>query len=89
RLYKTDLHIFLDVADSGCGIPAEERERVTERFYRAERARNTKGNGLGLSLVKAIAEAHAAELRLEDNRPGLIVRLIFKTNASSIGKKVA
>jgi len=43
------------VSDSGPGIPAEERARVFRRFYRLERSRSTPGNGLGLSLVGAIA----------------------------------
>lgn len=72
----------LAVADSGPGVPAEDRERVIERFARLESSRNTPGSGLGLSLVAAVAGLHHAELRLEDNRPGLRVVMAF-TNARS------
>jgi signal transduction histidine kinase len=63
------------VADSGPGIPDEEKAHVLERYVRLESSRHTPGNGLGLSLVKAVAGLHGAELVLEDNRPGLIVTL--------------
>ena len=66
------------VADSGPGVPPEEREAVLRRFYRLEPARNTPGSGLGLSLVAAVAQLHEAVLTLEDNAPGLVVRLRFR-----------
>lgn len=69
--------VALDVADDGPGIPEFERDRVFKRFYRLEKSRTTAGTGLGLSLAKAIAELHGAEIRLGDNRPGLIVRICF------------
>ena len=65
------------VRDSGAGIPAAEREHVLERFVRLESSRHTPGNGLGLSLVKAVARLHGAELRLGDAGPGLTVTLRF------------
>lgn len=67
----------LTVADGGPGIPAAERERALTRFYRLEQSRTTPGNGLGLAMVKAIADLHGAALVLEDNRPGLSVVLLF------------
>ena len=63
------------VADNGPGIPASERDRVFERFARLDQARSKPGNGLGLALVKAVAEQHGGSLQLSDNVPGLIVRL--------------
>jgi signal transduction histidine kinase len=63
------------VADTGPGIPEAERERVLERFVRLEADRSTPGNGLGLSLVGAVAKLHGARLSLADNRPGLQVHL--------------
>ena len=63
--------VFVSVEDQGTGIPAMERERATDRFYRGETARSTPGAGLGLSLVLAVAQLHGGSLRLEDNRPGL------------------
>lgn len=65
------------VADAGPGIAPEDRERVLERFVRLESSRSTPGNGLGLSLVKAVARQHDALLALDDNRPGLKVTLTF------------
>jgi len=59
------------VADSGPGIPAEQRERVQDRFVRLEESRKRPGSGLGLSLVRAVARAHGGALALEDNAPGL------------------
>ena len=65
------------VADNGPGIPEHERERVFERFVRLENERNSPGNGLGLSLVKAVAHLHNAKLTLADNEPGLRATLHF------------
>lgn len=67
----------LAVTDTGPGIPEAERGQVLKRLYRLERSRTTEGNGLGLSLVAAIAAAHGAALALEDAAPGLRVRLSF------------
>jgi signal transduction histidine kinase len=66
----------ITVADNGPGIPADERERVFDRFYRLDRSRTTSGSGLGLALVKAIAGLHGMVITLEDNQPGL--RVILK-----------
>ena len=63
----------LTVADTGPGIPAEEYGRVLQRFYRLEQSRTTPGSGLGLALVKAVAELHDASVTLSDNYPGLRV----------------
>jgi signal transduction histidine kinase len=73
---ESDL-IYIIVADQGPGIPAEQRGHVLERFVRLDTARAMNGNGLGLSLVKAVAALHKAELRLEDNQPGLRVTLVL------------
>ena len=62
--------IVLTVADNGPGIPAKERGRVFERFYRLERSRSTPGNGLGLSLVAAVAQLHDAEVALDCGQQG-------------------
>ena len=65
------------VADTGPGIPEADRQRVLDRFVRLEGSRSTPGSGLGLALVSAVAKLHGARLELEDNQPGLIVRLSF------------
>ncbi len=65
----------LVIADSGPGIAVAEREKVLQHFYRTEASRSTPGNGLGLSLVAAVARLHRGTIRLEDNQPGLRVVL--------------
>ncbi|MDX3925144.1 MAG: ATP-binding protein [Shinella sp.] len=73
---RADL-ICLTVSDNGPGIPEDERVRVFDRFYRLEKSRTTAGSGLGLSLVKAIADLHEAKVALHDNAPGLTVTVTF------------
>ena len=65
------------VADDGPGIPTDEHENVFRRFYRLERERSSTGHGLGLSLVRAIADLHGASVRLADNKPGLRISITF------------
>lgn len=79
-----DHRVVLRVRDNGPGIPQAERSRVFDRFYRGElapgQARDGLGSGLGLSIVKAIAERHDAQVRIsepEDGLPGLLVEVIF------------
>lgn len=74
---RVDGAIELSVSDSGVGIPEAARERVLERFVRLDVSRNQPGSGLGLSLVRAVAQLHFASLQLADNRPGLKVTLRF------------
>ena len=71
----------LVVADDGPGIPPEDRERAVQRFVRLDASRTQPGNGLGLALVAAVARMHGAQLVLDDNRPGLAVRLLFDAAA--------
>ena len=68
---------LLSVADDGPGIPADECQHVFERFYRLERSRSAPGNGLGLSLVAAVARLHGARIEMADNAPGLKIQLRF------------
>ncbi|ETK37400.1 ATP-binding protein [Microbispora sp. ATCC PTA-5024] len=69
----------LTVADDGPGIPAEDRERVFDRFTRLDsaRSRDDGGAGLGLAIVRTTVEAHGGTVHLEDAAPGLraVVRL--------------
>jgi signal transduction histidine kinase len=74
---KSPSAIAVAVNDSGPGIPAEERARVFQRFYRLERSRSAPGSGLGLTLVEAIAALHDVSIELTDNGPGLSVTLRF------------
>ncbi|SDB10723.1 sensor histidine kinase [Belnapia rosea] len=61
--------IEVAVADDGPGLVPEDRAHAGERFFRADKARATPGSGLGLSLVQAVVNLHAGELRLEDATP--------------------
>lgn len=54
------------VADSGMGIPLDERERIFERFFRGDRARHTEGTGLGLAITKHIISAHGGSIWAEE-----------------------
>jgi len=65
----------LTITDDGPGIPPEEREPVFRRFHRLDRARSTPGSGLGLALVRAVAQLHGLAVLLEDAGPGLRVRI--------------
>lgn len=67
--------VLVDVQDDGPGVPAELRPKLAERFFRVDSSRNEPGNGLGLSLVTAIASVHGGTLVLEDAAPGLLARL--------------
>lgn len=67
----------LSIADHGPGIPVDERKHVFRRFYRLERSRRATGNGLGLSLVAAVAHLHGARIDMMDNAPGLKIQLQF------------
>jgi signal transduction histidine kinase len=65
------------IADDGPGIPADQHQRVFKRFYRLEQSRYAPGNGLGLSLVAAVANLHGARIEMLDNAPGLKFKLWF------------
>lgn len=76
----SDGRAFLEVADSGPGIPAAERERVFDRFYRrgGDNENSNTGSGLGLSIVRTIAERHGAQVSLADSDSGgLRARVCF------------
>ena len=63
------------VEDDGPGIPEAERGNVFRRFHRLDAARSTPGSGLGLALVRAVADLHGMAIALEDAAPGLRVRI--------------
>jgi two-component system, OmpR family, sensor kinase len=73
---ERDGAVVLTVADDGPGVPAELRERVFERFVRGGGDRSTS-SGLGLSIVRAVAESHGGSVELQDAAPGtrFVVRL--------------
>ena len=79
--------VQLSVSDNGAGIPAEDRERVLNRFYRREGTEAT-GSGLGLAIVHNIAKAHHAILELSDNLKcsGLVVSVTFPAKSAAVNK---
>jgi signal transduction histidine kinase len=64
-------HVVIEVADHGPGIPADEQQRVFERFYRADHARAAErgGAGLGLAIAHWIVDLHGGDIRAEDRQP--------------------
>lgn len=73
----------LSVRDEGPGIPAAERERVFERLYRLDSARDTPGLGLGLSLVQSVVALHRGRIVLDDATPGLAVTLYLPAGGAA------
>ena len=61
---------FIRITDNGCGIPAADRERVFERFYRASSNKNEQvaGNGLGLVIVQRIVSLHEGNIKIIDGK---------------------
>ncbi|TWB24927.1 sensor histidine kinase [Nitrospirillum bahiense] len=66
----------VEVSDTGPGIPAAERAAVVRRLYRLDKSRHIQGNGLGLSLVQAIAALHGFKLVIDGNDLGAVIALI-------------
>lgn len=97
RVQRAETEAVLSVSDTGPGIPAAERSRVFDRFYRGAGAA-APGSGLGLAIVKRIADRHRASIRLEDAEPGRGLRVTvrlpvaaskdsFSSNPSTPGKE--
>ncbi len=77
-LKKDGEQIVLSVSDDGIGIAEEEQEKIFDRFYRSDTSRSIQGTGLGLSMVKKIAELHGAKIGLESKiDQGSTFRIIF------------
>jgi two-component system, OmpR family, sensor kinase len=73
-------HVILEIEDSGVGIPEEERERVLDPFYRVLGSDQT-GSGLGLSIVKTIAERLQGRIELSESSQfpqGLKARVVLE-----------
>ena len=72
---------WLTVSDTGVGIPADELPHIWNRLYRGDKSRSTRGLGLGLSLVKAIVEAHRGRVEVEST-PGAGSRFTLRLPAA-------
>lgn len=62
RLWEEKNHVSFEVKDYGCGMSEETQKHIYDRFYRADKSRNTEGFGLGLALVHKIIEIHKGEI---------------------------
>jgi signal transduction histidine kinase len=75
--------LHLSVTDEGAGIPDDDVERATERFFRGESARSTPGFGLGLTLVRAVAQLHGGNVQLLQANPGLKAVLTLQSGGET------
>ncbi|MFC6791596.1 sensor histidine kinase [Methylobacterium komagatae] len=84
RVARTESGARLEVEDEGPGIPAGEREKVFERFYRVVSRGGPEGSGLGLAIVRALADriGGAVTLRARPEGPGLVARVDFRVPPS-------
>jgi signal transduction histidine kinase len=79
-LEDTSKGICLSVTDEGIGIPDSEKPHIFKKFYRigSEDTRKTKGTGLGLFIVKEVADRHQARIKIKNNLPaGTVFRIVF------------
>lgn len=89
-LKRFNNRIIIGVFDSGRGLPTTEFENLARRFYRAEQSRTTPGNGLGLSMVSAVAALHYGRLWFVDNPLclesgfGVVISLPVRTTSAAL-----
>jgi signal transduction histidine kinase len=82
RAERADGGVQIEVADTGAGIPGEERTRVFEAFHRLDPSRSDGGAGLGLAISRAIVEAHGGRIWVADAGPGTRIRVWLQAAAS-------
>ena len=86
RLSEQSGNAALEVRDTGPGVPEAEQPRIWERLYRGDQSRSQSGLGLGLSLVRAIVEAHGGTAKVQNASEGgavFLVRLPLKSAGTS------
>ena len=90
KLYRDNGVVKLEVADHGIGITRRDQSKIFEKFYRAgdPLVHNTKGSGLGLSLVRHITQAHGGEIAVEST-PGKGSRFILSLPLSAAAQQPA
>ena len=92
NLYRQNGAVKLEVIDHGIGIPSQEQQKIFEKFYRVgdPLVHNTKGSGLGLSLVRHIVEAHGGDV-IVDSAPGQGSKftITLPVNAATIASSAA
>ena len=77
RADRVGHELRLEVSDRGPGIPAEHRGKVFEPFFQVDSSRAGMGSGLGLTIARWIVSAHGGTIKLMDNEPGLVVRVLL------------
>ena len=86
RITEEAGRLFLMVSDTGSGIQPQDRDKIYKRFYRGDGSRSTSGNGLGLSLVKAIVVACGGTIEVESAQgAGTTFRVIFPVASPAAG----
>lgn len=83
--------VVLTVADEGCGIPRELRERVFDKFFRATGGGNQDqpaGSGMGLAIAQGIVEAHGGRIFIEDGANGIGVKVVVALKTESHTQKI-
>jgi signal transduction histidine kinase len=89
NLYRTNGAVNIEVIDHGIGIPPGEQGKIFEKFYRAgdPLVHNTKGSGLGLSLVRHIVQAHGGEVSVE-SAPGKGSKFTIALPIAAVGQEL-
>jgi two-component system OmpR family sensor kinase len=86
RAFDDRAFVFVEVADTGPGIPEEELPRVWEELYRGQGARGVPGSGLGLALTRTILERHGDQVRLRSRLgQGTVVTMRLPTTRRGVG----
>jgi signal transduction histidine kinase len=75
------------ISDAGPGVPAEARQRIFERFGRADTGRGIRGSGLGLAIVSTIARAHGGTVRLDSSPAGSRFALVVPADPSQTAER--
>jgi signal transduction histidine kinase len=79
-LFRNGNESIIQVRDSGPGIGEDERDAVTQRFYRSDKSRRSEGVGLGLSLVAAIVKLHGFQFTISSG-PGCVAQIVCAPSA--------
>jgi two-component system sensor kinase len=77
NLSENNGNVLVKISDSGIGIEEKDKDKIFQRFYRADKSRATKGHGLGLAFVRAVVKLHGGAITLSDNKPGLVFEIKF------------